>query len=359
MSQTRIAVVTLLALLTAAPLWAAEQPDATEDFRTPWAESRPILVSVDSSLPASASFLTPAANMAAPQILDGMPVTLHYPPRVDVAQAAGAVAPGATAPPERAEAEGQSLSEINKQLSNPVTSLWSLSFQFNNYQLVNNQWNNNLQFQPVLPVSLTKDWNLITRPVVPLYNSVPVPTGPGTFDQKTGFGDTILLEMLSPENSGPWLLGAGPTFIFPTASSRYTGQGKWQAGPAALVGYLSKEYILGVFPQQWWSMGGSNGRPYTSQLNLQPIAAWFFAPGWNLGYSGNILANWMAPSRDVWTVPIGLGIGKVVKLGPLPVKCQIEAQYMVQRPSNTGQEWNIQFQITPVLPKLIKGTLFE
>jgi hypothetical protein len=249
--------------------------------------------------------------------------------------------------------------EVNKQLSNPVGTIWALSMQFNNYQLVNNQWNFNMQFQPVLPVSLTQDWNLITRPVLQLYNSVPVPTGAGTYSQYATFGDMILLEMLSPANTGPWLLGLGPTFVFPTAGSPLTGQGKWQAGPGAVVGYLSKEFILGLFPQQWWSFAGSQDRPATSALNLQPIAAWFFAPGWNLGYSGNILANWKASSGNVWTVPIGLGIGKVVKLGPLPVKLQVAAQYMVVRPANTGQEWNIQFQITPVIPKLIKGTLFE
>ena len=113
--------------------------------------------------------------------------------------------------------------------------------------------------------------------------------------------------MLSPANSGPWLLGVGPTFIFPTATSKCTGQGRWQAGPGLVVGYLSKEFIVGVFPQQWWSIAGSADRPYTSQLNLQPFAAWFFAPGWNLGYSGNILADWKATSGNVWTVPLGLG----------------------------------------------------
>ncbi len=296
--------------------------------------------------------------MDAPLILDRTRGTLNSSPTLQVAQAAGASGPAAVAPQAAAEEEGQSATEVNKQLTNPVSTLWSLSMQFNNYQLVNNQWNNNLQFQPVLPVSLTKDWNLITRPVFPLYNSVPVPTGPGTFSQTTGFGDTILLELLSPANVGGWILGLGPTFIFPTASSEFTGQGRWQAGPGAVVGYLSKEYIIGVFPQQWWSIGSAD-RPSTSQMNLQPFAAYFFGEGWNVGYSGNILANWMAPSRDVWTVPLGLAIGKIVKLGRLPVKFQIAAQYMVERPSNTGQEWNIQFQITPVLPKLIKGTLFE
>jgi hypothetical protein len=281
---------------------------------------------------------------------------------VQVAQAGGASGTAGTAPATAGEADGQSLTEVNKQLSNPVSSYWSLTMQFNNYQLENNQWNHNMLFQPVLPLGLTKDWNLITRPVIPLYNSVPVPVqgDPNKgYDQTTTFGDMILLELLSPANSGPWLIGAGPTFIFPTASSKYTGQGKWQAGPSFVLGYLSKEFIVGVFPQQWWSFAGSADRPDTSQLNLQPFAAWFFAPGWSLGYSGNILANWKASSGNVWTVPLGLALGKVVKLGPLPVKFSIAAQYMVVRPSDTGEEWNIQFQITPVIPKLIKGTLFD
>jgi hypothetical protein len=365
MYETRLLVSSIALLLLVAgpgPIRAAEQPDPTEAFRTPGGEAQRASASESSTPPGTPARSTwsptPPASMEGSPSLAIPPVRLTYPPTLQVAQAAGASGPPAPAPAAEGEAEGQSLTQVNQQLSNPVSSLWSLTMQFNNYQLVNNQWNFNMQFQPVLPVSLTKDWNLITRPVIPLYNSVPVPTASGGFNQTTAFGDMILLEMLSPANSGPWLLGAGPTFIFPTATSKYTGQGRWQAGPAGLVGYLSKEFILGVFPQQWWSIG-SPGRPNTSQMNLQPIAAWFFAPGWNLGYSGNILANWMAPSRDVWTVPLGLAIGKVVKLGPLPVKFSIAAQYMVQRPRDTGQEWNIQFQISPVLPKLIKGTLFD
>ena len=252
-----------------------------------------------------------------------------------------------------------SASELNRQLSNPVTSLWSLTFQFNTYRLENGEWNYNLQFQPVLPVSLTKDLNLITRPVIPLYNSVPHETAPGEFDRTTGFGDIILLELLSPAHTGHWILGAGPTFIFPTATSDFTGQGKWQAGPAFVVGYLTKQFIVGVFPQQWWSFAGDSSRPDTSQMNLQPFAAWFFGEGWSIGYSGNILADWKAPSDNRWTVPIGVALGKVVKFGRLPVKLQIGGQYMPIHPNNVGQEWNIQFVVTPVIPKLIKEPLFR
>ncbi len=274
----------------------------------------------------------------------------------------------ADAPAREGGPRGESLTELNKELTNPISSLWSIAFQQNNYILDMgpgkvDRWNSNLNFQPVMPVALTEDWNLITRPVLTLFNSVPYPNRyqPGDTDRTTGFGDTVLLEMFSPSPklAGNWLLGLGPTFIFPTASSDYTGQGKWQVGPAAIVGYLSKNWMLGAFVQNWTSVGGSGNRADTNQMNLQPIIAHFLPNGWSIGYSGNVLANWKADKAgDTWTVPLGLGIGKVVKLGPLPVKVGLAGQYMVHRPDIGGQKWNIQLSVTPVIPKLIKGTLF-
>ena len=263
---------------------------------------------------------------------------------------------GAVAAAETDEKE-QSLTEVNKQLTNPVSSIWSLTFQFNNFILENDHWNNNMLFQPVLPVSLTEDWNLINRPVIPIYNSVPHPIGPNRIRQTTAFGDIADVEMLSPAHSDPWLLGLGPTAIFPSATSMFTGQGKYQIGPASVLGLLTKDYIIGVFPQQWWSVSGGS-RPAVSQLNLQPFASVFFGEGWSVGYSGNILANWHADSDQAWTVPVGLAISKVVKLGRLPVRIAIAGQYMPVHPSEFGQEWNVQAIVAPVIPKLFKGTVF-
>jgi hypothetical protein len=264
---------------------------------------------------------------------------------------------------QKSETQGQSLTEVNKQLSNPVSNVWSLSFQQTNYYLHNpHRWHSNLQFQPVLPVALTKNWNLITRPVFQLFNDTPYVKHNGKLSRTTGFGDTILMEMLSPNSTitGNWLLGLGPTFIFPTATTDWTGQGKWQAGPAAVLGYLSKKWIAGIFPQQWWSFAGGSRRQATSQLNLQPFAGYFFGEGWSIGYSGNIVANWKsAKYEDRWTVPIGMGISKVLKVGKLPVKIGIAGQYMPRHPDAFGQQWNILFSITPVIPKLIKGTIFR
>jgi len=262
------------------------------------------------------------------------------------------------------------LTEINKKLTNPVSDLWSISFQQNNYRLTFHKpnsvtrWSSNLNFQPVLPVAITDDWNLITRPVVPLFVSQPHPNpnDPTKNARNTNFGDIILLQLISPSPNlvGNWLLGLGPTWIFPSAGSDFTGQGKWQVGPGGLVGYLSKKWILGAFPQVWWSFAGPNSREQTNMMNLQPIAAYFLPGGWSFGYSGNILANWKAKqSENVWTVPIGLFAGKVTKLGKLPIKFVLAGQWMPVHPEESGQKWNIQLEITPVMPKLIKGNLAD
>jgi hypothetical protein len=275
------------------------------------------------------------------------------------------------APPATLEG-GQSLSDLNQKLTNPVSDIWSLSFQQNNYVLTipgrgSGHWSSNLQFQPVMPIGLTGNWNLITRPVFQLFNTTPYPysssypTPHTDIRTSTAFGDTIWMEMFSPSSklAGNWLLGIGPTFIFPTASELPNGQGKWQAGPAVVVGYLSKKWILGAFVQNWTSFAGQSNRDDTNQMNLQPIAAYFLPDGWSIGYSGNILANWKAKNcGDVWTVPIGIAVNKVVKLGNLPVKIGVAGQYMPVQPSSFGQKWNIQVSITPVLPKLVKGNLF-
>jgi hypothetical protein len=159
------------------------------------------------------------------------------------------------APPASAQtADSKSLDEVNKELSNPISSIWALQLQENTYWL--NKPNRNvvnLQFQPVLPLALTDDWNLITRPVFQVMNSTPYVNESGHLHRVTGFGDTILATLLSPSPklAGPWLLGAGPSFIFPTASNSRLGQNKWQIGPA---GVLATSVVSGS-PESFRSNG--------------------------------------------------------------------------------------------------------
>ena len=292
---------------------------------------------------------------------------------VAASEAAPGAAAGAETPhrggrsEEGAPPEKKSLTEFNKELTNPVSSLWSITFQQNNYLVSPSpggglRYSGNLLFQPVLPVSINEDWNLITRPVVPVFVRQPHPE-PGAaahVESTTGFGDVTLLQLVSPSPNlvGDWLLGLGPSWIFPSATSDFTGQGKWQVGPGAIAGYLSEKWIAGALVQDWISYGGSGSRR-TSSMNLQPVLAYFLPDGWSVGYSGNVLANWEAKGSDVWTVPLGLSVAKVVKVGPLPIRIALGGQYMVVQPETYGQRWNVQVTLAPVLPKLIRGNLTE
>ena len=261
----------------------------------------------------------------------------------------------------------KSLTEVNKELTNPISSIWSITLQENTY------WVNmptghadriqvNTQFQPVLPVALTDNWNLINRPVIPVLNSSPyINPQSGNIHRVTGFGDTIFVTMLSPTENlvGRWLLAAGPTFIFPTATNSRLGQNKWQIGPAGVVGYLGEKFIAGVFPQQWWSVGGP-GSNTVSQLNMQYFASYFLPNGWSVGTSPSMLVNWYAnKSGNMVTFPIGVSVAKVIKLGRLPIRIAVQPQYMPVHPDAFGQKWNIQVIVAPVIPKLIKGNLLD
>ena len=299
----------------------------------------------------------------------GLALAISFALVASFATAVRAEDPGSTpGVPNDADSK-QSLSELNKKLTNPVSSIWSLQFQQNNFRVspgpgAGQRWSTNLIFQPVTPVAINDDWNLITRPVIPLFASQAHPGvgDPSDPDRSTAFGDITLLNLISPSEKlvGQWLLGVGPSWIFPTAPSDFTGQGKYQVGPGVLAGYLSDKWILGALVQNWWSFAGDGGRADTNGMNLQPIASYFLPHGWNVGYSGNILANWDAErGRNVWTVPVGALVGKVHKFGKLPIKFTLGVQWFPIQPEEYGQDWNVQIQITPVLPKLVKGTLAD
>ena len=265
------------------------------------------------------------------------------------------------------QAEGQdeeNLAELNKQLNNPVSSVWSLSFQ-NNFTFLEGRLTDNtkefynLNFQPALPFRLTKDWNLIARPVFPFFASRDVYDPlTRTFDGKSGIGDIALLTLLSPAKVGKFLWGVGPTFVFPTASPDKLGSEKWQTGPAAVGLYLGEKWIFGLFPQHWWSVGGS-GRRNVSVTNIQYFIWHLLPENWQVGMGPNITINWKASGGNAYTVPIGFGVGKLIKFRKLPVKFALEAQYSVVRPDDLGTQWNIRFTVTPVIPPLIKNVLIR
>ncbi len=268
------------------------------------------------------------------------------------------------------EQEKLSAHELNKQLNNPVSRVWSIQFQNNVTSMKNDgpplpgwdsnetEWSYNLNFQPVLPVKLTDDWNLINRPLLPVFGDRRVFTN-GRFTDHSGIGDAVFMSLLSPEKvRGGLLWGLGPTFILPTASVEELGQRKWQAGPAAVALHMSDKWVIGALAQQWWSFAGSDSAPDASQANIQYFIQRLLPHQWQIGMTPNVTIDWKADHENEVTFPVGLGVGKLVFFGKLPVKFIAEAQYAVINPADVGQRWNFRFVVTPVVPPLVKNPIF-
>jgi hypothetical protein len=259
---------------------------------------------------------------------------------------------------ESSAADNNSAVEASKQAANPLANLWLMQIQQNTNWVGmpannGNKVQSNLQFQPLMSVKMNDDWNLITRPVIQLFNSNPFLGQTGQDKRVTGFGDSVLALALSPSHKlvGNWLLAVGPSFIFPTATNSLLGQNTWQVGPAAAIGYQGKNFITYVFPQQWFSVGG-DGRK-TSHMLLYYAFVHVYSNGWSVGTNPSVTVDWEASRGNKLAFPVGLQIGKLRKLGPMPVKFDLQAQYYAVRPQVYGPKWNLQLQITPILPALV------
>jgi hypothetical protein len=261
------------------------------------------------------------------------------------------------------QAEEQNLDEISRQLDNPLTSLWSLTFEDKLYvkegdAIEGSTLANTLFFQPGMPVPVgrNKDKVFIVRPVFPLVtNPVLDSTEPDGVDgHETGLGDIQLLSLLGPNRLDGTVWGAGATFKFPTASDDVLGAGKYQAGPAAMLFSLKKPWTVGTLIQHWWSYAGDDNRPDTNRTDIQYVIRYALPKAWSIGMGPTISIDWEADSDDRWTVPVGLGLTKTVRIGDTPVKFRAEVHYAIIRPETFGTEWTFIFRFAPVIKSPFK-----
>jgi hypothetical protein len=263
-----------------------------------------------------------------------------------------------TAAPSSGDTESNT--DLAKKTQNPVADLISVPFQnnfnFNTGPEKRSVWI--LNVQPVVPIKLTDDWNLITRTIVPIINQPPLAPG---VDQATGLGDINPSVFLSPSSSNEFIWGIGPTFTFPSATNRLLGSGKWSAGPAAVALTMQGPWVVGALINNQWSFAGW-GPTRVNELLLQPFVNYNFGEGWYLTSAPILTANWVASSGDKWTVPLGAGGGRLLrlkelpggdalgKLGELPVNTQLQAFYNVVRPDDAAT-WQLRVQIQFLFPR--------
>ncbi|MHC4858396.1 MAG: transporter family protein, partial [Planctomycetota bacterium] len=204
---------------------------------------------------------------------------------------------------------------------------------------------NILNIQPVWPFALNDKWNLITRTIVPVVSQPE--TAPGT-DREFGIGDTFFTAFLSPKNPGSWIWGAGPAILIPTATDDYIGQDRWAAGPSLVALTMSGPWVIGSLFSNVWDFAGS-GDADINLFTMQPFAFYNFSDGWYLVTMPLITANW-ENSSDEWTLPVGGGGGRIIRIGKQPVNVRAEAYYNVEKPDN-GADWQLRLTIQFLFPK--------
>lgn len=244
-----------------------------------------------------------------------------------------------------AEAQTEALA---KAAQNPVANLISFPFQ-NNFNFgvgPEDVTQYVLNVQPVIPISLNEDWNLITRTIVPIINQ-PSPA-PG-IPPASGLGDINPTVFLSPAKSGPVIWGLGPTMTLPTATDSLLGNGLWMAGPAAVALTVQGPWVVGALVNQQWSFAGW-GEGEVSAMLIQPFINYNLPGGWYLTSSPILTANWRESAREAWVIPAGGGLGKILHLGKLPLNCQLSAYYNVRTPTH-GPDWQLRAQIQFLFPK--------
>jgi hypothetical protein len=250
---------------------------------------------------------------------------------------------------------------LRNAAQNPVASLISVPVQENwNFGIGSaNRVQNVLNIQPVIPISLGKNWNLITRWITPIiYQPIPVPQPPGPPAQQTGvygFGDLNPSFFLSPKKSKV-IWGIGPTFVFPTATNTtYLGQGKFSIGPTLVVLVQPTHWTIGFLANNYWSVAGHSDldKPAVNQFLLQWFANYNMKKGWYLTSGPIITANWRASSGNVWVVPFGGGVGRIMKLGFQPVNITTQFYGNAVHPPGASP-WTMKMQIAFLFPKLTK-----
>ena len=244
---------------------------------------------------------------------------------------------------------------LQKATQNPVASLISVPIQNNNNFSISpgNRTQDVLNLQPVVPIGISKDWNLIVRWIVPIiYQPLPVPpANPQT--GVYGFGDMVPTFFLSPKKPGKLIWGLGPVFQLPTATSTYLGQGKLGIGPSAVALMQPGHWTLGVLFNNVWSVAGSGSRPSVNQFLLQYFINYNLKKGWYITWQPTLTANWEAINGGRWVVPFGGGIGRIMKLGFQPVS--ITAQFYGNGVHPPGaSSWTMRLQLALLFPKLSK-----
>jgi len=237
---------------------------------------------------------------------------------------------------------------LAKQLANPVASLISVPFQMNmdfHMGLDNDGVKSTLNIQPVIPISISASGNIISRTILPIINLNEDVANDATF----GLGDITQSFFFSPKKptKGGIVWGAGPVLLLPTDTDPLLGGQKWGMGPTIVVLKQAKGWTVGLLANHLWSIAGENDRADISATYMQPFVSHTWPNTVAVTFNTESTYNW---ETKEWTVPLNLGVSKIVRLGKQLASIQGGVRYYVERPA-FGPNWGLRSTFTLLFPK--------
>ncbi len=240
--------------------------------------------------------------------------------------------------------------ELAKKLANPVASLISFPIQANydeNYgpNEEGSVWKINIQ--PVIPFTLNKDWNLISRTILPIIDQTDLPVkGSG----ESGIGDMLQSIFFSPSKptSGGIIWGVGPVFLIPTASDEALGTEKWAIGPTAVALKQAGQWTYGMLANHIESFAGDNDRADVSATFVQPFLSHITKTKTTISLSTEATYDW---NSEQWSVPVNLSVSQMLKVGEQIFQIGGGIRYWLDSPDNGPEDWGARINLTFLFPK--------
>ena len=265
-----------------------------------------------------------------------------------VVLAAGAMVAHAQPAPEMPAAD--KAAELAKKLANPVAALISVPLQYNydEYGGANEGASKSvLNIQPIVPLSIGEDWNLIIRTIVPIVDQQDYPAAEMN---ESGLGDVTQSFFFSPKAPvGGWILAAGPVGLYPTATEDVLGGEQWGAGPTALALTQRGPWTVGALVNHIWSVDGEDDRADVNMTLIQPFLSYIVQKTkTTFGLNSESTYDW---EGEAWAIPVNMTISQLFKIGPQIMQLQLGARYWAESPDGGPQDWGARVGLTFLFPK--------
>jgi hypothetical protein len=238
--------------------------------------------------------------------------------------------------------------ELAKKRANPLADLTTVPLQFNDDCCFGPRKAGRflLSLQPVVPIKLGDEWNLITRTVMPIIAGGETNAGLGGH---AGLGDTIQNFFLTPRHTVNGVsVGLGPTFLWPSATDRLLGTEKWGAGPSINIVKQERGWTYGILAYHVWSYAGVASRSEVSLTYAQPFISYTFPDTTAIGLTTESAYDYVARQ---WTVPLVVGASRIVRFGTQPVSLGLSGKFYPVKPID-GPTWGARLTVTFLFPKI-------